>query len=75
MASHYEDRAAVCPFYKGIDEYNKYSLITCEGMIPGSVSKQQFYSRKKRDTHKACFCDTFEYGQCPVYEAVNEKYK
>lgn len=73
--THYSDVDAICPFYKGISENNKYSWITCDGIITGTVTKSQFKSIKKRDAHKQAFCDKFCYEQCPVYEAINEKYK
>lgn len=75
MATHYVDEAAMCPFYKGIGCNSNYAWINCEGILPGSVTKQQFRSRRKRDQHKETACDCFDYKKCPVYEAINEKYQ
>lgn len=69
---YYEDKYTVCPFYIR----QKECQIHCEGASTANVIHLIFGSKKSLDAHKERFCKNLScYPECPIYNAINTKYK
>lgn len=62
---------AVCPFFKS----DTFNAIFCEGIIASTAKvKNEFTSEYKRLRHQEIYCFGFNYGRCPIAEALQKKY-
>ena len=66
-----DDKAIVCPFYRGFDPYR----ISCEGVTEDSSIKVTFGNPEKAKAYKDCFCrDIDGYRRCRISEMLMGKY-
>lgn len=64
-----------CPFFK--NRLHVGSGIVCEGIIPGSRLRNSFVGNladQKVERQMRNFCCA-DYKECPVYQAIKEKYE
>ena len=60
----------LCPFFI----FEKPNTITCEGVI-GKSQITSFDNKANKKAHKSQHCTTWNYKNCPLYKAINKKYK
>ena len=60
----------ICPFFKDVNG----SVITCEGLIPGTDSTTGFHGVKALKKHRRAYCDSFSFARCGLCRALLTKY-
>ena len=70
MATSYNSRYAICPFYKNDDDLH----ILCEGVYPDTSVKHIFRRKQDKDIAFCAYC-CCAWKKCPLAKAINEEYK
>lgn len=49
--------------------------LRCEGVTKGGKTTLEFKTDVERDRHRARYCASYNYKECPIAKALAEKYK
>ena len=72
MATNWEDRDVVCPYYRGVVTHHSKTYISCEGLeYPGNMMRF-FPNWEVRREYMLKYCKSKEtYWACPVCEVID----